>query len=203
MCVQPLASPEKPSVHLTPTYFPPFPHATPKIQNTSNTRVRTTARGYTSHKNYEALHSSANLSATMAPPHTAACARPFRRHRRLSCASLPSLAAVALLAGWVPPFGKGGGGGGGAGLGLLSSSMFAEAAPRLPHPGGDSCWFPQFEAFRSTVTPYAEACARSFAVTTGTCQGATVHVKALGIYSSVIDVQVGTIMGVSFCTNKS
>ena len=39
-------------------------------------------------------------------------------------------------------------------------------------------------------TPYADACARSFMVKSGSCRGATVFVKAIGIYSSVIDVQV-------------
>ena len=39
-------------------------------------------------------------------------------------------------------------------------------------------------------TPYADACARGFMVKSGSCRGATVFVKAIGIYPSVIDVQV-------------
>ena len=76
---------------------------------------------------------------------------------------------------------------------LLLFCEAALAAPQRPPPlvNDDTCPYPQFEMLKSVdSTPYADACARGFMVKSGSCRGATVFVKAIGIYPSVIDVQV-------------
>ena len=55
-----------------------------------------------------------------------------------------------------------------------------------------SCPYAQFELFRSSKTPLADECETHLVIQHGQCKGATVHIKALGIYTTVVDVQLKT-----------
>jgi len=61
----------------------------------------------------------------------------------------------------------------------------------LPLSADDHCPYPQFELLRQGpyATPYADACAQEYVIPSGSCKGATVFIKPIGVYTSVIDVR--------------
>jgi hypothetical protein len=74
---------------------------------------------------------------------------------------------------------------------ILSSASLALKIDGLPASADDHCPYPQFELLRQGphATPYADACAQEYVIQHGSCKGATVFIKPLGIYTSVIDVR--------------
>jgi len=73
----------------------------------------------------------------------------------------------------------------------LSSASINSEMSDLPTSASDHCPYPQFELMRQGphATPYADACAQEYVIPHGSCKGATVFIKPLGVYTAVIDVR--------------
>jgi hypothetical protein len=65
-----------------------------------------------------------------------------------------------------------------------------------------TCPYPQFELLQNSHTPVANECASKLKIEVGPCKGATVYIKALGMYTTVVDLQFAEGGDYSHCVGE-
>jgi hypothetical protein len=65
-----------------------------------------------------------------------------------------------------------------------------------------TCPYPQFELLQNSHTPVANECASKLKIEVGLCKGATVYIKALGMYTTVVDLQFAEGGDYSHCVGE-